>query len=240
MKNPALALVVGASRGIGRACARTLAEAGWETRLVARDSSALAALAATLPGAGHRHLAADLLTDGGRDSVMKWLGHETPDAVAQCLGGRTPPTAPDPWATSMELNFHAVVALDELLLPRLLDRGAGTIVHLSSSSAMHGRAFAPYAAAKAALNRYIVNRGRECLSRGVILTGLMPAAVEGDDNDWARARSAEPERHARMTTGQALGRAQTTDEVAAVVTFLCSPAGRLFGGCILPADAAIN
>lgn len=238
MKHAPVVLVTGASRGIGRACARALAQAGWQTRLVARDAAALATTAAALPGDGHRFLSADLLTEAGRASVPAWLGAEVPDAVVQALGGRVATDAPE--AAAMTLNFHAVVALDELLLPALLSRGSGTIVHLSSSAAVHGRAFPPYAAAKAALNRYIVSRGRECLPRGVTLTGLMPAAVAGDDNDWARAATAEPDRHARMLAGQALGRAQTTDEVAAAVAFLCTPAARIFGGCVLPADATLG
>ncbi len=234
------ALVLGASRGIGRASARALAAAGWRLRLVARSEEPLAALVADLPAGPHRALAVDLTAPTGREALVNWLGDDLPDAVVQCLGGRSQPSARDRWEAALELNFHSVVALDELLLPRLLARGSGTIVHLSSSAAVHGRAFAPYAAAKAALNRYIVNRGRECLPRGVVLTGLMPAAVEGDNNDWAQSRTTDPARHARMEEGQILGRAQTTDEVAAVVAFLCSPAGRLFGGCVLPADPTLD
>jgi len=172
--------------------------------------------------------------------MVRWLGDGPPVAVVQCLGGRPPPDAMNPWFTAMEVNFHAVVAIDELLLKGMLECNRGAIVHLSSSSAAHGKAYAPYAAAKAAMNRYIVNRGRECLPRGVVVTGLMPAAVEGDDNEWSRACVNDPERYERMLGRQILGRAQSTDEVAAVVRFLCSPAGMLFGGCVLPADAAIG
>ncbi|HLP07703.1 MAG TPA: SDR family oxidoreductase [Opitutaceae bacterium] len=240
MSNPT-AVITGASRGIGRACARALAFGGWQLVLSGRNQNALAALAAALPGEGHVALAADLLTSSGRDVLLREIEKRVPEATVQCLGGRVPTTVPcDQWESTMAVNFHAVVAVDELIIPHLLARGSGTIVHLSSSAAVHGRAQPAYACAKAALNRYIVTRGRECLPRGVSISGLMPAAVEGDDNDWARARTADPERYARMCQGQSLGRPQTTDEVAAVVAFLCSPTGRLFGGCVLPADSALD
>jgi NAD(P)-dependent dehydrogenase (short-subunit alcohol dehydrogenase family) len=189
----------------------------------------------------HRKLAADLATVAGRESLFAWLDREIPDVIVQCLGGKASEVENrDPWLASMELNFHSVVAIDEYLIPRLLGRGHGTIVHISSSAAAHGRAFTPYACAKAALNRYIVNRGRECLSKGIIVCGIMPAAVQGDDNQWALAAAQGRKEHREMCRGQFLGRAQTTDEVAESVLMLCGPAGKLFGGCVLPADAAIG
>jgi NAD(P)-dependent dehydrogenase (short-subunit alcohol dehydrogenase family) len=235
-----VALILGASRGIGRATARALAASGWALDLIGRNEGALAGLAATLPGTGHRHLGVDLTGATGRDHLSDWLGPNAPQAIVQCIGGRVPDDSPDPWGAALSLNLQTGVAMTERLIPRMLSRGTGTVVHVSSSAAVHGRAFTPYAAAKAALNRYIVNRGRECLPLGVVITGLMPAAVEGDENEWARTRTTDPERYARMCQGQALGRPQTTDEVAAAIAFLCSPAARIFGGCVLAADAAIG
>ena len=231
------ALVTGAGRGIGRACARALGALGWRLALFSRDKRQLEAVAVGLPGGGHRAIAADLVEESGRLELFEAFDADPPDVIVQCLGGRISSEAADPWREAMQLNFHAVVAIDEHFLPKMIERGSGTIVHLSSSAAVHGRASAPYCCAKAALNRYIVDRGRACLPRGVICSGLMPAAVEGDDNYWARKKITDPARYRGMSQGQAFGRAQTTDEIAAVVAHMCSPAGKVYGGCVISVDA---
>jgi len=229
------ALVVGAGRGIGRACARELARLGYQVAAVSRSAGAGGAC----PG-----LTADVATETGRTAVARLVGQLARiDAVVHAQGGTMdvgPNAALAEWDAVFASNFFSAVELNRTLFGKLEKQPeGGSVVHVSSSAAVHGRAALPYACAKAALNRYIQSKGRELAPRGIALIGLMPAAVEGDDNVWSRAAANQPERHRRVAEAQALGRMQTTEEVAQAVGFLCGPSGRLFAGCSLPADAAL-
>lgn len=227
-------LVTGASRGIGRACARELVRAGWRVFATARTEPALASLA--IESSPCEILAADLCNPDGRNRLAAWLANRELHSVVHCLGGKPADVNADPWRSCMELNFLAVVALNELLIPKLTARGGGTIVHVSSSAASHGYAFTPYACAKSALNRYIINEGRNHIRKGVSITGIMPGAVEGDDNHWEAVKRENPARYSEVSRRQALGRLHTTEEVAQAVAWLCSSDARIFAGCVLPAD----
>lgn len=227
-------LVTGASRGIGRACSRELVRTGWRVFATARTEPGLASLA--VEASPCEILAADLCDPEGRSRLAAWLAEREIHCVVHCLGGKPDDVSADPWRSYMELNFLAVVALNSVLLPKLAARGGGTIVHVSSSAASHGYAFTPYACAKSALNRYIINEGRSYMRKGVSLMGIMPGAVEGDNNHWEAVKRDNPTRYGEVSRRQALGRLHTTEEVAQAVAWLCSSDARIFAGCVLPAD----
>lgn len=214
-------LVTGGSRGIGLACARRFAAAGWRVALAARDAGTLDAAAKSLNGDGHLPVVADLTLGIGREALFQALGSwGEVRIVVQALGGvvarKGLDATEEDWQQTFTLNFHAVVALNQRLLS-ILEPSGGRLLHISSSAAEHGKASLPYCCAKAALNRYIRNANRMVCESGIWVGGVMPGAVEGLDNYWSRTRQSDPERFSRVEAAQPGGAFRTPEEIAECV-----------------------
>src|SRR5439155_20170406 len=136
------ALVTGATAGIGAAFARRLAADGYDVVLVARDEERLTAFAAELAG---RHgvaaagLAADLSTPDGVAAVEARLLGSPVDLLVNNAGLslNTPflRSAVEREEFLLRLNIHAVMRLTHTVLPGMVERGRGEVVHVSSVAA---------------------------------------------------------------------------------------------------------
>jgi NADP-dependent 3-hydroxy acid dehydrogenase YdfG len=174
-----LALVTGASRGIGAAVARALAP-GHDLLLGGRDTSALEALARELPGA--RPWPVDL-TDSAAVAEAAG-GIERLDVLVHSAGvgllGTVAETPAATWRQQFEINVVAVAELTRLLLPAL--RAArGRVVLLNSGAGLTARAgWASYAASKFALRAFADALRAEESGHGVRVTSLHPGRVDTD------------------------------------------------------------
>ena len=233
-KKRKVVLVTGASRGIGRACVRELANEGWSIKATARSEADLASLASDCED--YSWFAQDLSHEEGRSKLKDWLEGKALDGIVHCLGGKPSNLEGNVWQDYLNLNFLSLVFINEALLPNLKANGEGSIIHVSSAASSHGYAFTPYACAKSALNRYIINEGRRLLKEGITISGIMPAAVKGDDNRWEKAKKEDTTRYQEVMKKQVIGRLQTTEEIAKAIVWLCSPSAKIFGGCVLNAD----
>ncbi|MCE3553533.1 SDR family oxidoreductase [Pseudonocardia sp. RS11V-5] len=150
-----LALVTGASRGIGAATARALAPTH-DVLLGGRDTVALESLAAELDGA--RAWPVELTDDGSVAAAVAGLDLERLDVLVHSAGvgllGTVEETEPDTWRRQFEVNVVAVAGLTRLLLPAL--RAArGDVVLVNSGSGLTARAgWGSYAASKFALRAF--------------------------------------------------------------------------------------
>jgi NADP-dependent 3-hydroxy acid dehydrogenase YdfG len=174
-----LALVTGASRGIGAAVARALAP-GYDLLLGGRDTAALQALADELPGARPWPVE---LTDAA--AVAEAVGGiERLDALVHSAGigllGTVAETSADTWRRQFDVNVVAVAELTRLLLPAL--RAArGRVVLLNSGSGLTARAgWASYAASKFALRAFADALREEEAPHGVRVTSVHPGRVDTD------------------------------------------------------------
>ena len=174
-----LALVTGASRGIGAAVARALAP-GHDLLLGGRDTSTLEALARELPGA--RPWPVDL-TDSAAVAEAAG-GIERLDVLVHSAGvgllGTVAETPAATWRQQFEINVVAVAELTRLLLPAL--RAArGRVVLLNSGAGLTARAgWASYAASKFALRAFADALRAEESGHGVRVTSLHPGRVDTD------------------------------------------------------------
>jgi 3-oxoacyl-[acyl-carrier protein] reductase len=216
-----ICVVTGATRGIGAATARMLAQEGARVLSVARHDAELE-LDVTHPDAGERVLAA--------------CG-ETPWALVNNAGGsRARPldelTDAD-WQEQWELHVMASMRLMKTLAPAMAEAGGGRIVNVASSSGKRPsrRLDASYSVTKAAqlsLSRVFADA---FAAKGVLVNAVAPGPVStlawtGDgglaDEIARRTGSTRDEVLAATGAGAPIGRMGTEEEIAAVIVFLCS------------------
>ncbi|MCE0765912.1 SDR family oxidoreductase [Pseudonocardia kujensis] len=196
-----LALVTGASRGIGAATARALAPTH-DVLLGGRDPVALESLAAELDGA--RAWPVDLTDDGSVAAAVAGLGLERLDVLVHSAGvgllGTVAETEPDTWRRQFEVNVVAVAGLTRLLLPAL--RAArGDVVLVNSGSGLTARAgWGSYAASKFALRAFAdALRAEEPELRvtsvhpGRVDTAMQRAVVAHEGGEYDGSRFLRPE-----------------------------------------------
>ena len=237
-----VALVTGASRGIGAAVARALDDAGARVVLVARDREALASVAAGL----------------GNDPVVLPADLADPDAPARVAGSavaaaggvdvlvnnaavavRVPVTETDAAAVDrmLAVNVRAPILLVGALVPQMAARGGGAVVNLSSVSGLVGTPHrAAYAATKGAIDAATRSLAMDLGPMGIRVNAVAPGVV--DTAMWA-ANKAVPGVVASVEALTPLGRWATPEDVAAVVVFLASDAARFVTGETVAADGGM-
>lgn len=163
-----LALVVGASAGIGLAIAKRLIAAGWEVIGFARSEPAY-----TDPR--YRHVVADVRAASYRQVLRDALGDRTPDACLYVAGIGRVLDLVDPSGESevFATNLAGAVATIEVVLPRMIAARAGHFIGLSSQADRLTDDGAPsYAASKAGLSSYLEGLAFACRPHGVAITNV--------------------------------------------------------------------
>ncbi|MGE0221070.1 SDR family oxidoreductase [Mycolicibacterium sp.] len=212
------AVVTGGTRGIGSAIAERLAGAGAAVLTVAR-SGADADIRADVatPDGAHTAAAAALQRLGGVDILVHNAGGS---AQHDGIVGLTDAD----WAAELDLNLLAAVRIDRELVPGMIARGRGAIVHVTS---VQRRAplptTVPYAAAKAALAIYSKALSNELAPNGIRVNAVSPGYVETESAREMAERIAE-------MTGQ--------DVTAARAQIMASIGGIPLGAPGRPADVA--
>lgn len=180
-----IALVTGASSGIGQQFARQLAAAGHRVALVARSGDRLAALAAELGGEERAiPIAADLAVAADRDRLAERVSELGADVeiLVNCAGyGIYAPFAQagrEREIGQVRLLVEAVVDLMARFLPGMAERGSGAVINVSSTSAFQPL---PYNAGYAAAKGYVLMLSEavhaEVKDRGVTVTAVCPGPV---------------------------------------------------------------
>lgn len=191
---PGLAMVTGASSGIGEAYAERLAADGWDLVVVARTGERLSELAARLKqahGVTVRAVQADLARAGEVERVGGEIGAMPVDMLVNNAGlAHYMPFADLPAAQAAELvdlNMRAPVLLTQAVLPGMLDRSHGTIINIASLLAYSGAAqvaFLPkrvvYAATKSFLVTFSQALAAEVGDRGVQVQVVCPGVVRSE------------------------------------------------------------
>jgi len=203
-----VALVTGASRGIGAATARELARRGYALALAARSAGPLATLAGELARTGTPALPfpTDMRSSSDlRRLVELALGHfGRVDALIHNAGiGGAGPVArmpPDTAIATLETNLLAPIELTRALLPQMLERRRGAIVFVASVVGHIGLpASAVYSASKFGLRGFAIGLRREVQRRGVGVTIVSPGFIDTDMTRWLRGfPKAPPELVARV------------------------------------------
>ena len=179
----AVALVTGASSGIGAATAAALATAGARLLLSGRDEARLAEVAAR---AGGTALSADLAAPGGAAALAEQslaAARGGIDVLVNNAGlGWAGPVGEIPAAKVTELatvNLAAPIELTRLIVPGMAERGRGGVAFVSSIAGVTGvRGEAVYAATKAGLAAFAESLAYEVRGRGVTVSVIVPGVID--------------------------------------------------------------
>ena len=232
-------LVTGGTKGIGAAIARRLAGAGADVVVAARTP-------VDDPPAG-RFAQADLATPEGAEALaaraLELLGGV--DVLVDNAGSRS--YAPngalaltdEDWTGDLNANLLSAVRLDRALLPSMVERGSGVVVHITSGDArLPQPASLAYAAAKAAVNAYSKGLAGEVARHGIRVNAVEAGLVETPASraqleEMAPGEGGDPDAAFQQLVdaiGIPLGRAGQPEDVAELVAFLASERARYVTG----------
>ena len=242
-----VAIVTGGSRGIGRAIAESLAEAGAAVALVGRSGDSLLDAVASIERAGGR--AIPIISDVTDQTAVMCMVRDVreslgaPDVLVNNAGslaaiGPTWEIEPDHWWSEVEANLRGAALCSWAVLPEMIERGSGTIVNIASRSGTSRAGYdSAYAAAKAALIRLTASLASETAGRGIRAFAVHPGTVRTGLTRQI-LESAEGQRH--FAFFQQLRPDQWSDPARVAqlcVTLAAGQGGRLSGYLIDTADS---
>jgi NAD(P)-dependent dehydrogenase (short-subunit alcohol dehydrogenase family) len=236
-----VALVAGASRGIGAATAEAFAAAGAAVVLAARDLAALDSVAGRIKAAGGRALAvrADVTDTGSmRDLVDRALaGYGRLDAAFNnATGGPMPaPLAeidPAGFDVGIATNVRGTFLGMKFQIPAMLASGGGAIVNMASVAGLNGVAnLAAYVAGKAGIIGLTKVAALDYAGQGIRVNVVAPGPILTH-----HLEAAGPEAQRQAALSVPMRRTGTAAEVARTVLWLCSPGSSFVTGTVIPID----
>jgi len=233
------AIVTGAGRGIGEACAVALAQAGAAVTLVARTGDELERVAQHIrAGGGHAVVAAADITDPVQvASVIDAM--DRIDIVVNNAGTDRPTAFFDVDEALLDelfaVNVKGTFFMSQCAARKMVAAGTGgSIVNMSSQLGLVGGAFeTAYCAAKFGVEGLTKSMAIELAKHGIRVNGVAPTVVETPRTAAALANEAL---RAMIVGRIPLGRLASPEDVAAAVVFLASPASGMVTGVTIPVD----
>jgi 3-oxoacyl-[acyl-carrier protein] reductase len=245
-----VALITGASRGLGRAMAHALADEGMCVSICARTeqtlTEAVAAVAKsgsmarpamgivadiTKPDDAQRWVEETLKKFGGIDVLVNNAGAAHPGALAEL-----PESA---WQSQFELNLFAPVRLARLCAPHMEKRGGGSIINIGSIYGRESGGPLTYNASKAAIHSFTKMLAREFAPKNIRVNTIAPGSILTAGGNWERRFRENPAFEKDFISREMpAGRLGRPEEVAYAVVMLASPRASWITGANIPVDGA--
>lgn len=237
-----VAIITGASRGIGAATSRAFAAAGAAVALAARDEAALASLADQLLAGGGRAIAVP--TDVADPASVERLVDRTVGAFGRldlafnnAAGGGQRPTPladlpVDAYDSAIAITLRGVFLSMRYEIPAMLEAGGGAIVNMSSTAGLEGvGGLAGYVSAKHGVIGLTKTAALDYADRNLRVNALAPGPILTDNLERA---GEDAQRLAALA--MPMRRIGRPEEVAAAVVWLCSDQAAFITGATLPID----
>jgi len=238
------AVITGASRGIGRSIAETLADEGANLAICARGAEGVEAARKELEKKGVRVFAKAVDVANG-DALRGFI-----EESAQALGGidvlvsnvsAMSGQGEASWKANFEVDLMGTVRACEAAMPHLVKSGQGSIVVIGTTAAVE--TFGPpgaYGALKAALVNYASNLAHAVAGKNVRVNLVSPGPVYFKGGAWEMIQKAMPPFYEQTLKACPQGRMGTPEEVARAVAFLASPAASLITAAHLITDGGFT
>ncbi len=240
------ALITGGNRGLGRAFALALAEAGADVAIAARDAGRNAEVVAEIEARGRRGLAVEAdITE--LDDVRRLVADVTAglggiDVLVNNAGVAIHRPAlevpPEEWQQVIDLNLTALWNCSTAVAPGMIDAGGGVIVNVGSMSAQivnRPQWQASYNASKAAVHHLTRSLAAEWAPHGIRVNAIAPGYVKTDMSPVD-----QPEFRQNWILDAPLERYASPEEIAPSVVYLASPASAFMTGSILLIDGGYS
>src|SRR5450755_2585197 len=238
-----VALVTGASQGIGHACARALAQAGATVILAARNRQKLEELSAQITAEGGKAAAFPMdvadedqvkssiksaLTQFGKIDILVNNAGITRDQLIMRMKRAD-------WDAVLTTNLTSAYLCIQQVIPSMLKQRWGRIINITSIMGQTGQAGqANYAASKAGLIGLTMAMAREVASRNITVNAVSPGFIE-----TAMTAALSDELKQTMTKNIPLGRAGSPEDIASAVNFLASEEASYITGHVLNVNGGL-
>lgn len=244
MLNGKVALVTGASSGIGRATAKVMAAHGAKVVVAARREPELESLVSEIQSAGGE--AAFIKTDVTVESEVQAMieftvsQYDRLDCAANNAGGGVPSNAdwpeadPEGFLKTMELNNTSTWYCMKHEIAQMLKQGGGSIVNTSSIAGLRAGTGEAYASGKYAVNGLTAVGAAKYGTQGIRVNAVAPGII--DAGSWAKRFSKDPSVRTDWNGAIPAGRPGRPEEIGEAIAWLTSDASSYVTGVILPVD----
>jgi 3-oxoacyl-[acyl-carrier protein] reductase len=242
------AIVLGATRGIGRAIAELLAEEGADVGICARDARQVGEAVKALSARGAKAFgrAVDIADGAALKAFVAEAGENLGgiDILVCNASARVRETSAEAWRTMIETDLLGAVNAFEASRAKLeaaaAARGDAAVVLIASVAAAEADGASAYAPMKAALVHYAKGLARELAPKQVRVNVVSPGHVLFEGGTWAIARDQNPDLYAELIALNPTGRMGTPEEIAAAAVFLASSRSSFTTGANLVVDGTIT
>jgi NAD(P)-dependent dehydrogenase (short-subunit alcohol dehydrogenase family) len=236
-----VAIITGASRGIGAVAARAFAEAGAAVVLAARDEAALSAVADQITAGGGRTLAVP--TDVGDPEAVERLVQRTTEAFGRLdaafnnagAGHMPKPLADvgvDEFDSTVRSHLRGVFLCMKYEIPAMLASGGGAIVNMSSGAGLRGvRGIGAYVASKHGIIGLTKSVALDYAQQGIRVNAVAPGPI-----GTKRLTALTDEQRSPIARAVPMQRVGRPEEVAGAAVWLCSDQASFITGATIPID----
>lgn len=234
-------LITGASKGLGREISVEFKKLGANLILVARDKKILKGIVKK-NDKKHMIFDCDLFDPKNIDIICEYIKKKLKkiDIIVHCLGGSFGINDPmENWhqfQKSIYGNLGNAIEFNSQLIPLMIKKGKGNIIHVSSITGLEAIGSVPYVTSKAAISGYVRSMGNHLSEFGITLCGIVPGAFFGFKNSMSRFKFYKPEEFKKFSKKLPNSRMPKAKEYLDFIKLVSKKESKIFSGSLVSLD----